>query len=75
VGICGRKLEEEKQVGISLRRLTTSDSILTIAEIFGVSMETVSKIVRKFINVMLMKASHFIKWPNNENLNLAKMKL
>jgi hypothetical protein len=44
VRICGKKLEVEKQVGISLRRLATGDSILTIAELFGVSITTVSKL-------------------------------
>jgi hypothetical protein len=74
VGIRGRKLDVEKQVGILLRRLATRDTILTIAELFGVSIAIVSKIVKRFINAMIMKASHFIKWPNNEDLNMVKMK-
>jgi hypothetical protein len=74
VGICGRKLDVAKQVGISLRRLATSDTFLTIAQLFGVSIATVSKTVRRFINAMILRASHFIKWPINEDLNLVKMK-
>jgi hypothetical protein len=37
VGIWGRNLEVEKQVAISLRKLTTCDYVLTIAKLFGVS--------------------------------------
>jgi hypothetical protein len=44
VRICGKKLEVEKQVGIPLRRLATGDSILTIVELFGVSITTVLKL-------------------------------
>jgi hypothetical protein len=74
VGICGRKLDLEKQVGISLRRLATGDTIFIIVELFGVSIATTSKTVRRFINALISRASHFIKWPNNEDLNLVKMK-
>jgi hypothetical protein len=74
VGIRGRKLDVAKQVGISLRRLATSDTILTIGELFGVSITTVSRTIRRFINAMMLRASYFIKWPNGEDLNLVKMK-
>jgi hypothetical protein len=74
VGICGRKLEVKKQVAILLRRLATSDYIHMIAGLFGISIIIVSKTVRVFINDMIMKAFHYIKWPNNEDLDLVKMK-
>jgi uncharacterized protein (UPF0212 family) len=74
VGICGKKLEAEKQVAISLRRLAIGDYVLTIAKLFGDSIATLSKTVRRFINAMIMRVSHFIKWPNNEDLDLVRMK-
>jgi hypothetical protein len=74
VGIHGRKLEVEKQVEISLKRLAIGVSVLTIAELFGVSIAIVSKMVRRFKNAMIMRASHFNKWPTNEDLNLVKIK-
>ena len=30
--------------------------------------------MKRFINVMVMRASHFIKWPDNKDLDLVKRK-
>jgi hypothetical protein len=49
--------------------------ILTISKLFGISIAIVSKTVRRLINVMMMTASHFIKWLNNENLDLMNVKI
>ena len=71
VGICERKLE---QVAILLRRLAIGDYIHMIARLFGFSIVTFSETVRGFISDMMMRAFHFIKWPNNEDLGLMKIK-
>ena len=73
-GICGRKLEVNKQIVISLHRLATSDTILSISELFGVSPTTVLRIVKRFIMTMLLREKHHLQWPSSDDLQMVKKK-
>ena len=67
-------MEVDKQIAMSLRRLATRDSLLTISELFGVSPTTVSRSVKRFIAAMLKQGKHHLQWPSNEGLEIVKRK-
>jgi hypothetical protein len=67
-----RKLLVQRQVAIALRRLCTEDSLLSVEELFGVFVSTVSKSTWKFIQAINKAFSKEIKWPKGEALEEVK---
>ena len=59
--ILDRKLEVDKQIAMSLHRLATGDSLLSILELFRVSLETVSKTIKRFIIAMTLQRKHHLQ--------------
>lgn len=61
----GRLFSVEKQVAIAVMRLTTGNTITSIAQVFGCGRSTVIKIVYKFIGSIRRRCSSMLKWPSN----------
>lgn len=67
-----RRLSVEKQIQIALMRLGQQGGLLKVAEEFGVSSATVSKIFHKVMKVIGLRLHHWIKWPKPFELETVK---
>jgi hypothetical protein len=71
-GIPNRKLSVPRMVAIALRRLATGDNILGVAELFGLSAPTVSRITWRFVRSFCKSGRFLISWPNEDGLRRVK---
>ncbi|MCO5551758.1 hypothetical protein L7F22_005261 [Adiantum nelumboides] len=63
--ISGRVILVEKMVAITILRLASGARLIETGEHLGVHKSTVSKIVYKFVDGLLLYKNHFIHWPKN----------
>ncbi|CAN1150376.1 Protein ALP1-like [Linum perenne] len=62
----GRTLSLHDKVAVALRRLGTGDSLVTVADSFGVNHSTVSQVTWRFVESMEQRALHHLEWPSTE---------
>ncbi|CAK8536127.1 unnamed protein product [Lathyrus sativus] len=71
----GKPMSLFDQVAVSLRRLGTGDSLVTIADSFGLNHSTVSQVTWRFVVSMEERALHHLQWPSTkEEMNIIKSK-
>ena len=63
----GTVLSLEDRVAISLRRLNSGGSLVTVGSSVGVNFSTVSLITWRFIEAMEERVSHHLHWPDWRN--------
>ncbi|XP_045805092.1 protein ALP1-like [Trifolium pratense] len=71
----GKPMSLFDQVAVALRRLGSGDSLVTIAESFGLSHSTVSQVTWRFVESMEERGLHHLQWPSTqEEMNAIKSK-
>ncbi|XP_050217559.1 protein ALP1-like [Mercurialis annua] len=65
--INGKVLCLHDLVAVALRRLGSGDSLVMVAEFFGVNHSTVSQVTWRFVESMEEKGLHHLKWPSSES--------
>ncbi|EEF27235.1 hypothetical protein RCOM_0387610, partial [Ricinus communis] len=63
----GKVLTLHDLVAVALRRLGSGDSLVTVADFFGVNHSTVSQVTWRFVEAMEERGLHHLKWPSNES--------
>jgi hypothetical protein len=63
-----RLLSVRRQVAIAIRKLSTGDQFLGVAELFGLSVTSVQRITQKFIKAVCEKGKRLIHWPTGDEL-------
>eukprot|EP01018_Ginkgo_biloba_P040998 Gb_05152 [translate_table: standard] len=61
--IKSRVLPVEKQVAITILRLSSGMSMINMSELFGCGKSTVVRTIRKFIHAMQIRCSNVVQWP------------
>ncbi|KAL1809833.1 hypothetical protein ACET3Z_026823 [Daucus carota] len=56
----------EDQVAVALRRLSSGESLLTVAYSFQIHKATVGNITWSFVEVIEQNGIHYIQWPSTE---------
>ncbi|KAA8543938.1 hypothetical protein F0562_021885 [Nyssa sinensis] len=54
------------QVAVALRRLSSGDSLITVADSFGTNHSTVSQVTWRFVEAMEERGLHHLQWPSTE---------
>ncbi|KAF2300434.1 hypothetical protein GH714_013234 [Hevea brasiliensis] len=62
----GKVLSLHDQVAVALRRLSSGDSLVTVADSFGLNHSTVSQVTWRFVEAMEEKGLQHLKWPSSE---------
>ncbi|XP_021627400.1 protein ALP1-like isoform X2 [Manihot esculenta] len=63
----GKVLSLHDQVAVALRRLGSGDSLVTVADSFGLNHSTVSQVTWRFVEAMEEKGLQHLKWPSSES--------
>ncbi|KAJ8750517.1 hypothetical protein K2173_015668 [Erythroxylum novogranatense] len=63
----GKPLSLHDQVAVALRRLASGDSLVTIADSFGLNHSTVSQVTWRFVESMEERGLHHLRWPSGES--------
>ncbi|KDP44193.1 hypothetical protein JCGZ_05660 [Jatropha curcas] len=63
----GKVLSLHDQVAVALRRLGSGDSLVTVADFFGLNHSTVSQVTWRFVEAMEERGLKHLKWPSNES--------
>lgn len=69
----GKPLFLNDQVAIALRRLSSGDSLCTVADSFGLTHSTVSQVTWHFVESMEERGLQHLRWPSTES-EMAAMK-
>ncbi|XP_057479536.1 protein ALP1-like [Actinidia eriantha] len=62
----GNPMSINDQVAIALRRLSSGDSLIAVADSFGTNHSTVSQVTWRFVEAMEEKGIHHLQWPSTE---------
>ncbi|XP_057952903.1 protein ALP1-like isoform X2 [Malania oleifera] len=62
----GRPLSLNDLVAVALRRLSSGESLVTIADSFGLNHSTVSQVTWRFVESMEERGLHHLQWPSTE---------
>ncbi|PSR90034.1 Nuclease [Actinidia chinensis var. chinensis] len=62
----GNPMSINDQVAIALRRLSSGDSLIAVADSFGTNHSTVSQVTWRFVEAMEEKGIHHLQWPSME---------
>ncbi|KAJ9178243.1 hypothetical protein P3X46_010143 [Hevea brasiliensis] len=63
----GKVLSLHDQVAVALRRLGSGDSLVTVADSFGLNHSTVSQVTWRFVEAMEESGLQHLKWPSSES--------
>lgn len=62
----GKPMCLNDQVAIALRRLSSGDSLIAVADSFGTNHSTVSQLTWRFVEAMEERGIHHLQWPSTE---------
>lgn len=62
----GKPMCINDQVAIALRRLSSGDSLIAVADSFGTNHSTVSQVTWRFVEAMEERGIHHLQWPSTE---------
>ncbi|CAL5426642.1 unnamed protein product [Camellia sinensis] len=62
----GKRMSLNDQVAVALRRLSSGDSLISIADSFGTNHSTVSQVTWRFVEAMEESGLHHLQWPSTE---------
>ncbi|WCJ41186.1 PIF / Ping-Pong family of plant transposase [Euphorbia peplus] len=65
--LSGRVLSLHDMVAVALRRLGSGDSLVTVADSFGLNHSTVSQVTWRFVEAMEARGLEHLKWPSTES--------
>ncbi|XP_065864985.1 protein ALP1-like [Euphorbia lathyris] len=63
----GKVLSLHDLVAVALRRLGSGDSLVTVADSFGLNHSTVSQVTWRFVEAMEARGLGHLKWPSSES--------
>ncbi|CAH1432417.1 unnamed protein product [Lactuca virosa] len=69
----GKSMSIKDQVGLALRRLSSGDSLIGVANFFGTNHSTVSQVTWRFVEAIEEHGLHHLQWPSKEE-EMAKIK-
>lgn len=75
VFLSGQPISHNDQVALALRRLSSGDSLIGVANFFGTNHSTVSQVTWRFVEAIEERGLHHLQWPSTEDeISLIKSK-
>nr|XP_043621581.1 protein ALP1-like [Erigeron canadensis] len=62
----GKSMSLNDQVALALRRLSSGDSLIGVANFFGTNHSTVSQVTWRFVEAIEERGIHHLQWPSTE---------
>ncbi|KAM0026362.1 putative harbinger transposase-derived nuclease domain-containing protein [Helianthus debilis subsp. tardiflorus] len=62
----GKSMSLNDQVALALRRLSSGDSLIGVANFFGTNHSTVSQVTWRFVEAIEERGLHHLQWPSTE---------
>ncbi|KAD3068260.1 hypothetical protein E3N88_36140 [Mikania micrantha] len=69
----GKSMSLNDQVALALRRLSSGDSLIGVANFFGTNHSTVSQVTWRFVEAIEERGLHHLQWPST-NEEIARIK-
>ncbi|KAL4571001.1 hypothetical protein LXL04_017751 [Taraxacum kok-saghyz] len=63
----GKSMSIKDQVALALRRLSSGDSLIGVANFFGTNHSTVSQVTWRFVEAIEEHGLHHLQWPSKED--------
>ncbi|KVI11978.1 hypothetical protein Ccrd_009595 [Cynara cardunculus var. scolymus] len=63
----GKSMSLNDQVALALRRLSSGDSLIGVANFFGTNHSTVSQVTWRFVETLEERGLHHLQWPSTEH--------
>ncbi|KAK9055392.1 hypothetical protein SSX86_026475 [Deinandra increscens subsp. villosa] len=63
----GKSMSLNDQVALALRRLSSGDSLIGVANFFGTNHSTVSQVTWRFVEAIEERGLHHLQWPSTED--------
>lgn len=63
----GKQMSLYDQVAVALRRLSSGDSLIAVADFFGTKHSTISQVTWRFVEAVEQKGLPHLQWPSTED--------